>query len=208
MSYTELHDLCVCCGMLKVLVLLSLVMPPVSEPEKASDMWSQKAAHALKWCRTHKMDTSMCVLANLQMHSGLERMVVWDFNGDSVLWKMLVSHGCCDMPWSGTESRERAQFSNQDGSHCSSLGHYKIGARGASSWGIGVKYLLHGLDPENSNALSRQVVLHSWEAVPEQAVYPFGTPEGWGCPSIANTHMQRLDGLLKARKRPVLLWMF
>ena len=99
-------------------------------------------------------------------------------------------------------------FSNIDGSHCSSLGKYKIGNRAWSDWGINVKYVLHGLENTNSNAQARYIVFHSWEKVSDTEIYPDGTPEGWGCPTISNKNMKIVDAMLKKSNKPVLMWIY
>jgi hypothetical protein len=166
------------------------------------------AGKAKEYCSRNKMDTGICLLADMRVHSGMERFVVWDFDKDTIKVAGLVSHGCSDYPWGRDHSKDNPVFSNRPDSHCSSLGKYKIGARGYSQWGIHVKYLMHGLDTSNSNALSREIVLHGWDAISDQEVYPDGTPEGWGCPAVSNKFMTELDRVLKDKKRPVLLWAF
>ncbi len=120
----------------------------------------------------------------------------------------MVSHGCGKSPWGQTFNKTKATFSNKANSHCSSLGKYKIEKRGYSNWGIHVNYQLNGLDKTNSNAKNRQVVLHSWEDVPDEEVYPRGTPEGWGCPAVSNGFLQRLDSILQHKTQSVLLHCF
>jgi len=71
-----------------------------------------------------------------------------------------------------------------------------------------VKYLMHGLEKTNNNALARTVVFHSWEKVSDEEVYPAGTPEGWGCPIISNKNMRTTDSLLKTARKPVLMWIY
>ena len=144
----------------------------------------------------------------MSLHSGVNRFLVYDFNNDSILHQCLVVHGCGDSPWSSDESKDNPVFSNADGSHCSSLGKYKIGERGGSSWGVKIKYLLHGLESTNSNALIRAIVFHSWESIPEQEVFPEGAPEGWGCPAISNNSFRIVDPLLRASAKPVLMWIY
>jgi hypothetical protein len=173
-----------------------------------ADKLKQKAAEAKTFCMQRNYNTDFCVLADMSIHSGYERMVVWNFKTDTVERSLLVGHGCGENRWSYDDSKEDPVFSNKDGSHCSSLGRYKIGARGVSQWGIKVKYLLHGLDATNSNALKRTIVLHSWELMPDEEVYPNGSPEGWGCPTVSDSSMRYLDKKLSAIKKPALLWMF
>jgi len=121
---------------------------------------------------------------------------------------LLSTYRCCDKVWSRDYSKDTPVFSNKDGSHCSSLGKYKIGERAYSNWGVKIKYVLHGLEITNSNAQARVVVLHSWSMVPDSEIYPAGTPEGWGCPSVSNTSMWIIDGKLKSAKKPVLMWIY
>lgn len=192
----------------KILDLYSIGMS--SSPPKKADYSKMRARAkaAYEYCRNRKYNTRFCILIDLGVHSGFNRFFIWDFGRDSVSSAFPVSHGCCDHPWSFTWSKEQAGFSNKDGSHCSSLGKYRIGERGYSDWGIHVKYLMHGLDPTNSNALARQIVLHSWENVPDDEQYPVGTPEGWGCPALSNNNMKKTDALLKTLHGPVLMWVY
>ena len=168
----------------------------------------QKAAEAKAFCREKNYNTDFCLLADMSIHSGYDRLVIWNFKTDTAERSMLVGHGCGQNRWSYDDSKDSPVFSNKNGSHCSSLGKYKIGARGVSQWGIGVKYLLHGLEPSNSNAYKRTIVLHSWELMAEEEVYPNGSPEGWGCPTLSDANMRYLDQKLSVIKKPVLLWMF
>ncbi len=166
------------------------------------------ANEALKFCQSKKMNQEFCILIDMSLHSGVKRFFLWDFKKDTVSHSFLVGHGCCDNPWSYDYSKEKAKFSNKDGSHCSSLGKYKIGQRAYSDWGVHVKYVLHGLDSSNSNALSRYIVFHSWEAVADDEVYPAGTPEGWGCPTISNNNFKKIDPTIQAANKPVLMWIY
>ncbi|MGZ4033582.1 MAG: murein L,D-transpeptidase catalytic domain-containing protein [Bacteroidia bacterium] len=168
----------------------------------------QKAIEAKAFCKTNNYNTNFCILIDLSIHSGKKRAFLWDLKNDSITAAALCAHGCGANPWSGTASKERATFSNVPDSHCSSLGKYKIGKRGYSDWGVKVNYLLLGLEATNNNALKREIVLHSWEDVSETEIYPEGTPEGWGCPAVANGFMKIIDPMIKQSEKPVLLWIF
>jgi len=167
-----------------------------------------KAKEAAAFCKTKKFNTDFCILIDMSIHSGAKRFFVWDLKGDSIIYSFLVGHGCCNNPWSRDDSKDSPSFSNIDGSHCSSLGKFKLGERAHSDWGINIKYIMHGLDKTNSNAQSRLIVFHSWEVVSDTEVYPAGTPEGWGCPTISNNSMKIIDPKLKASEKPVLMWIF
>ncbi len=115
-------------------------------PSLNKERTKTKATNALTFCKEHKYNTQFCILVDMSLHSGLNRMIVWDFAKDTIEYACPVSHGCCGNPWGFTLSKNAAQFSNKDGSHCSALGKYKIGSRGYSNWGIHVNYLMHGLE--------------------------------------------------------------
>lgn len=62
------------------------------------------------------------------------------------------------------------------------------------------------MEKTNTNAEKRVVVLHSWDAVSNEEIYPRFAPLSWGCPAVSNEFMVVLDKQLKAVKQPVLLW--
>lgn len=167
-----------------------------------------KAEEALAFCISNNMNQDFCILIDFGIHSGKKRFFVWDFNKKEVIHQFLVGHGCGDNTWSGDETKDNPTFSNTEDSHRSSLGKYKIGERGYSNWGVHTKYLMHGLERSNSNALKRIIVFHSWEAVSDEEVYPNGTPEGWGCPTISNASFTTIDPLLRDSSKPLLMWIY
>lgn len=160
---------------------------------------------AQQYCKTKNLNQNKFILIDLGLHSGYKRFFVYDFKKKAISKSYMVSHGCGDNQWGRTSSKEKPQISNEFDSHCSSLGKYVILDRGVSQWGIKVNYILQGKDKTNSNARSRAIVLHSWDAIPDNEVYPEGTPEGWGCPAVSNESMKEIDELLKTNKK-VLMW--
>ncbi len=167
-----------------------------------------KAKEALLYCKSKGYSVNFCILIDMSVHSGLNRLYLWNFLTGEVEYECLVSHGCGGNRWASDESRDTPRFSNNGGTHCSSLGKYRIGARGYSQWGININYLLYGLEPSNSNAFARTIVFHSWSKIPNNVIFPTGCPEGWGCPAVSNTSMKYIDGLLKGSKKPVLMWIY
>jgi hypothetical protein len=167
--------------------------------------YSQYFQEGKLYCKTNNLNQNKFILIDLGLHSGLKRFFVYDFQQKKILNSYIVSHGCGDNQWGRTSSKENAPISNEFDSHCSSVGKYVISDRGISQWGIKVNYLLKGKEKTNSNAINRAIVLHSWEAIPNDEVYPEGTPEGWGCPAVSNESMIEIDILLKQNKN-VLMW--
>lgn len=175
-----------------------------AESREVTD-YSNFYKEAQQYCKNNKLNQNKFILIDLRVHSGLKRFFVYDFNKNAVVKSYMVSHGCGNNRWGGTASKENPIISNELDSHCSSLGKYVILDRGVSQWGIKVNYILKGKEKSNSNAASRAIVLHSWEAIPDNEVFPEGTPEGWGCPAVSNESMKEIDELLQTNKK-VLMW--
>ncbi len=182
----------------------------VAEKEKAvltdTSKLKSLSEEALAFCKVNNFNTDFYFVIDISIHSGKNRFMVWNFKVHKISQQGLVTHGCGNNGWSSDNTRTSPQFSNTCDSHCSSLGKYKVADRGYSQWGINIKYLLYGLDSSNSNALKRTIVLHSWEAVSDEEIFPNGSAESWGCPAVSNNFMLKLDELLKASDKPVLLW--
>lgn len=190
----------------------NFVFPKITKVEKKPNInltkTSAKGEEALKFCRKNNYNTDFCILADMSLHSGVYRLFVWDFKKKKISNKYLVGHGCGSNSWSRDYSKNSAKFSNEDGSHLSALGKYRLGERGYSDWGIHVKYLMYGLEKSNDNALKRTIVFHSWDKMCDEEVFPKGSPEGWGCPTVSNNALKDVDVLLAKSKKNVLFWMY
>lgn len=177
-------------------------VPDKIEPRDYSLYFSE----AKDFCKKKKLNQDFFILLDYAAHSGTDRFMIFDFKKQKLIDSFPVSHGCYTSPWGEDKSKEKAKLSNVEESHAASKGKYLIAERGISQWGIKVKYVLDGLEETNSNARNRFIVLHSWKEIADQAVYPKGTPEGWGCPAISNKNMRKLDALLKKQTKNTLLW--
>jgi|TARA_B110000495_G_C22971484_1_gene570188 hypothetical protein len=173
-----------------------------------ANTFKDRIHEAKQYCKHEGINQKFCILIDMSIHSGKDRMFVYSFEKGEIIDSALCSHGCGNAPWGGDETKTDPIFSNVADSHSSSLGKYLIKNRGGSSFGIGVNYRLHGLETTNSNANKRDIVLHSWKHVSDTPVYPNGTPEGWGCPAVSNDMMRILDKKLQSTSKPVLLWIF
>lgn len=175
------------------------------EPLAVKD-YSSFHEEAKEFCMKNQYNEDYYFLVDLSVHSGRNRFFIYDFATKKVLDKNLVTHGSCDQFEENPDKWEKVKFDNRLDSHCSMKGKYKIGSRDYSSWGINVKYWLHGLESSNRNAEKRVVVLHSWNAVKNQEIYPRYSPLSWGCPAVSNEFMDKLDERIQKSKKPVLLW--
>jgi hypothetical protein len=179
--------------------------PAPPSTETSQPVSSQKIQEAIAFCQQQSLDTTLAFFIDMRIHSGKKRFFVVDLTIEKILHSGLCCHGI------GKGSTEDTPvFSNEPVSYCTSLGKYKTGSRSYSNWGIHVHYKLHGLEASNNNAFDRIIVLHAHDPVPDHEIYPDHLSMGWslGCPVISNTFMTRIDGLLKDRKTPVLLWIY
>lgn len=161
---------------------------------------------AKEFCKENGYNESYYFLVDLSLHSGKNRFFIYDFTSKKVLDKNLVTHGSCDQFEENPDKWKKVKFDHRINSHCSMKGKYKIGNRDYSSWGINVKYWLHGLESTNKSAEKRVVVLHSWSAVKNKEIYPRHSPLSWGCPAVSDAFMEKLDVRLQQSEKPVLLW--
>lgn len=175
---------------------------------RANTRIEEKASEALAFCKKNAYNTDFCILIDMKIHSGKHRLFVWNFQEKKIDHQSLCAHGAGKGENRSTGSKPL--FSNVNGSHLSSLGKYKLGARSYSQWGINIHYKMHGLESTNNNAFKRIIVLHSHTPMPAPEIYPAHLPMGWslGCPVVDNITMEYLDKKLKNTKKPVLLWIY
>ncbi len=192
-------------GILFLLVIILSFLTLSSNAQLLSEKDLLKAKEAQTFCVKNKFNTEYCFLINFSIHSGKNRFMVWSFAKQQILYSGLCCHG-----YGGSSTEAKAEYSNKSGSNCSALGKYKLGKRAYSNWGINVHYKMHGLEKSNNNAFKRIIVLHSYDYVKDAEIYPKYLPMGWsmGCPVVGNALMKQIDKLLKASKKPVLLWIY
>ena len=189
-----------------LLIFIAFICCNNAKIEAPTKDYTSKNVEALKYCKKHHFNEDFYFLIDMSIHPGKNRFFVYDFKNNKITDMNLVTHGSCDKFEENPNQWEKAKFDNRTDSHCSMKGKFKVGKRDYSSWGINVKYWLHGLEKTNSNAENRVVVLHSWDAVSNKEVYPQVSPLSWGCPAVSNAFMKKLDAKLKEAKQPVLLW--
>jgi hypothetical protein len=190
--------------MQKLFVLLTLFALFGFKPIANNKISAERTNETLAFCKQNKMDTSIAIMVDMSIHSGKNRIFVYDFKQKEITIEGLCAHGV-----GGGSTPTKPVFSNKEGSYCTSLGKYKVKGRSYSNWGINVHYKMYGLEKTNSNAFKRIVVLHSYTPVPNQEIYPqtlFG--QSAGCPVLSDGTMRKIDALLKTKKKPVLLWIY
>ena len=159
-----------------------------------------RAKELKEYCLNEGYNTKVALFVDLSRHSGLRRFVAWDMEKNVPIFTCPVSHGS-----GAVESHVRsayARFSNEDGSHLSSLGRALVAERYEGRYGVA--YRLDGLDVSNSNLRPRCVVLHGWEYTTSFPIWPFATVGSFGCPVLSRKMMRRVDGLLQRHERVIL----
>lgn len=161
----------------------------------------QKATEQRGYLSQHGFNPSICFFVDMRLPSGRNRFFVFDLRGDSVMAAGLVAHGS-----GGRYFSAEPVFSNVEGSGCSSLGRYRVGYKYAGHFGPA--YKLYGLDTSNSRAFARNIVLHSYEAVPERETWPQPICNSLGCPMVSPGFLQALQPLIERSGRPICLYVF
>lgn len=152
----------------------------------------ERASRLHEFCCERGYNRRIALFVDLSRHSGKRRFVVWDFESQRAILACPVSHGS-----GSSESHQRsayASFSNEDGSHLSSLGRALVAERYEGRYGIA--YRLDGLDASNSNLRPRCVVLHGWEHTTSYPIWPRATVGSFGCPVLSRRRMAEVDALL------------
>lgn len=147
--------------------------------------------------RKHRFNPSLVFLIDMHQPSFKKRFCIYDLARDSILASGLVTHGRCGERW-----LEGRRYSNEEGSMCTSLGHYKIGKPYYGKFGLA--YKLYGLDSTNSKAFERYVVLHSHACVPEAEV-DYEICQSDGCPTVSTGFLKKLQSIIDASATPILL---
>ena len=155
--------------------------------------FKDKADTLKSYCQEHGYNTGYGVLVDLGRFSLQKRLYVYDFNKNKVVMKSLSGHGS-----GGDSTILRADFSNAHDSHCSSLGHYRIGKHRHMYNRPAVPAIeVHGLDKTNSNALTRGILIH-----------PAVGPLSWGCVTLPFTRYAQLSNILEGLPQNVVVWAY
>jgi hypothetical protein len=116
------------------------------------------------------------------------RMFIIDMNQGSV-WALPTAHGKgSDPDGKGYATR----FSNVSGSNASSLGAFRAAETYEGKNGLSLR--LDGLSRTNSNARSRDIVVHGASYVKDQPVIQ---GRSWGCPAVPKANSAQVIRLLK-----------
>lgn len=176
----------------------------------------ERAEEALEYCEENGYSTEYCLLVDYGRHSGRVRFFLWAFDKGKPVLKSLCAHG-----YGKGSTARKPVFSNEPGSFCSSLGHYKVGREKAMSKPKGRKALvLYGKDKTNSNALQRGILIHP-VSLPNFPIYPLMIPvkvhkvlgrkirpKSEGCITIPFRKYEKVSKVAKSSNKPLMLWVY
>ena len=129
----------------------------------------ERINYAISYCKSNNIKAKYIIFVNFSIHSGKNRLFVYDIKNNKIILKSLCAHG------NGLNSTNSTPiFSNVPGSHCSSLGFFKLGDFNYMSNNV-PSYILHGLSSTNYNARIRQILIHPYYSVSPVPIYPFYT---------------------------------
>ena len=176
----------------------------------------ERAEEALEYCQENGYSTDYCLLVDYGRHSGRVRFFLWDFEKEKPALKCLCAHG-----YGKGSTARKPVFSNEPGSFCSSLGHYRVGKEKTMSKPKGRKALvLYGKDKTNSNALQRGILIHP-VSLPNFSIYPLMIPvkvhkvlghkirpKSEGCITIPFRKYSEVVEIVKSSSKPLMLWVY
>ena len=194
------------------LLLLLFLITGYSTPKDLDE----RAEEALEYCNKNGYSTEYCLLVDYGRHSGRVRFFLWDFEKEKPVLKSLCAHG-----YGKGSTARRPVFSNEPGSFCSSLGHYKVGKEKTMNKPKGRKALvLYGKDKTNSNALQRGILIHP-VSLPNFSIWPLMIPvkvhkvlghkirpKSEGCITIPFRKYSKVVKTVKSSNEPLMLWVY
>ena len=197
------------------IAVMLLLLPLITGYSTTKDL-DERAEEAMEYCKENGYSTDYCLLVDYGRHSGRVRFFLWDFEKGKPVLKCLCAHG-----YGKGSTARKPVFSNEPGSFCSSLGHYRVGKEKTMSKLKGRKALvLYGKDKTNSNALQRGILIHP-VSLPNFSIYPLMIPvkvhtvlghkirpKSEGCITIPFRKYEKVSEIVKSSSKPLMLWVY
>lgn len=159
-----------------------------------------------EYCHKNGLSENYAVVVDFGIPSGRHRFFVCDLKKERIVASSLCAHGV----GKGSTPRKPV-FSNEVGSLCSSLGHYKITHKHRMATSGLMSFRLEGLGATNSNAHQRGILIHSAKMISyvRWGIFPFYLPLNKrissGCFAVDIDIMGIIDNLVKGENRAILL---
>ncbi|MDE6022212.1 MAG: murein L,D-transpeptidase catalytic domain family protein, partial [Muribaculaceae bacterium] len=173
--------------------------------DKKSHISHEECNRLKKYCIRKGFNPDVCILVDFSEYSGNERLYIYNLNKNCIKESGRVAHG---IGKKGLFSK--ASFSNVPESWESSLGRYRIGRlRTLNNPRFkNVTCLeVHGLDPTNSNAHKRGIVIHPGLLTSRKTVTPC-EPLSQGCFTVGQDTFEAIKSLTLYSSKPILLYAY
>lgn len=180
------------------------IMPPAAMPLAAAQRLAREApaidpqvlslALAAVQCARASgvgMTAERLAVIDYSMPSLQRRLWVFDLRSHELLYREWVAHG------SGSGGNLPTHFSNEDGSHASSVGLFVTGATYTGRNGYSLR--MDGLEPGfNDAAMDRAIVMHGADYVNVAADKGIGRlGRSWGCPALRSAVARPIIDVMK-----------
>lgn len=163
---------------------------------------SQKIADLKTFLKESDYNSDKAFLIDFSIPSSKFRFFVVDLKSGKIIQKGLVAHG------DGSEDGKmngNLKFSNNDGSHCSSLGKYLVEEKYKGKFGM--SYRLTGLDDSNSNARNRAIILHRLSCVPD-VEQKDEICLSFGCPMVSDNFFKILEQHIDKSDKKLIIYAY
>ena len=158
-----------------------------------------------EYCIKKGLNSEICILVDFSEFSGDERLYIYNLKKNYIEDSGRVAQG---IGKNGLFSK--ASFSNEPESWESSLGRYKTGrlrTLNIPEFNNVPCIEVHGLDPTNSNAHKRGIVIHPGLLTSKKTVTPC-EPFSKGCFTVGQETFDEIKALTQKSKEPILLYAY
>ena len=173
--------------------------------DKESHISKEECKKLRGYCLRKGFNPDVCILVDFSEYSGNERLYIYNLNENNIRESGRVAHG---IGKKGLLSK--ASFSNVPESWESSLGKYKIGrlrTLNIPKFNNVPCLEVHGLDPTNSNAYKRGIVIHPGLLTSRKTVTPC-EPFSQGCFTVGQETFEAIKSLTQHSSKPILLFAY
>lgn len=204
--------------MKKIVILLLIVLIVFAGcfliNAKSTTVEQSRITEAYRFCKNNGFNTSYCILVDFSQRNQTKRFMVYDFDKKAIVYSCYCAHG--NDGKSKNLEADKNSFSNEPGSHKSSVGKYRVGKRRVINSADGMFdvsmynipcYEMHGLEKSNSNAYKRGILIHpmpfmdsNWLITPPYVSF--------GCFSIGVDAFNKVSSYIDNSSKPVLLWAY
>lgn len=173
--------------------------------DKESRISKEECNKLRGYCLRKGFNPDVCILVDFSEYSGNEPLYIYSLEQNCIKESGRVAHG---IGKKGLFSK--ASFSNVPESWESSLGRYRIG-RSRTLNNPRFKNVpcleVYGLDPTNSNAHKRGIVIHPGLLTSKKTVTPC-EPFSQGCFTVGQDTFEAIKSLTQQSSKPILLYAY